>query len=78
MKNNRLTVISNHNHEPYRSKKELAAFLGRSTKWIENMHHHGLPSIQVGAGGRRMYRFSEVERWLNTFGEGGARHLAAV
>jgi hypothetical protein len=51
--------------ETYVSKKQVALFFGRSTRWVELMHHEGLPSYQLTAGGRRMYRFSEVNAWIS-------------
>lgn len=48
--------------EPWLSKAQLAAHLGRSTRWVELKAHEGLPSLMIG--GRRAYRVSEVEAWL--------------
>ena len=48
--------------EPWVSKAELGAHLGRSKRWIELMAREGLPSKMIG--GRRAYRISEVEAWI--------------
>ena len=47
--------------EPWVSKAQLAAYLGRSTRWIELMARQGFPSQMIG--GRRAYRLSEVDAW---------------
>ena len=48
--------------EPWVSKAQLAAYLGRSKRWVELMAHEGLPSRKIG--GRRAYRLSEVDAWV--------------
>jgi predicted DNA-binding transcriptional regulator AlpA len=48
--------------EPWITKAQLAAYLGRSTRWIELMAREGLPSRMIG--GRRGYRPSEVDAWI--------------
>ena len=50
--------------EPLLSKRQLAAAIGRSTRWIEQRHHDGLP-CSIGAGGYRQYRLSEVLGWMD-------------
>jgi hypothetical protein len=54
--------------EPWLSKAHVARHLSRSTRWVELMHHRGLPSVQISPGGRRLYRISEVEAWLTEQG----------
>ena len=49
-------------HEPWVSKAQVAAYLGRSTRWVELKGREGMPSRMIG--GRRAYRLSEVEAWL--------------
>jgi hypothetical protein len=50
--------------ERWVNKRELAAHLRYSTRWVEQQHHLGLPSEMFG--GQRRYRISEVESWLKT------------
>ena len=49
--------------EPWYTKAQIARYLRRSTRWVELMHHQGLPSIQLSPGGPRLYRISHVEAW---------------
>jgi predicted DNA-binding transcriptional regulator AlpA len=49
--------------EPYLCKKQIAAHLGYSTRWVELKMREGLPSKMIG--GQRRYRLSEVERWID-------------
>lgn len=49
-------------YEPWVSKGQVAAYLGRSTRWVEIMAGRGLPSRMIG--GRRAYRQSDVDAWL--------------
>lgn len=48
--------------EPWLSKRQVAAHYGRSTRWLELQARQGLPSRMIG--GRRAYRLSEVDAWL--------------
>jgi hypothetical protein len=48
------------------TKKQLAAVLGRSERWIELKQHDGLPIASTDRFGRRRYRLVDVERWLYT------------
>jgi hypothetical protein len=46
------------------TKKQLAAALGRSERWIELKQRDGLPIASTDRYGRRRYRLTDVERWL--------------
>ena len=48
------------------TKKQLAAHLGRSTRWVEMQVHRGLPveAMTDRFGGRR-YDLAKVEMWLS-------------
>jgi hypothetical protein len=46
------------------TKKQLAAALGRSERWIELKQRDGLPIANTDRYGRRRYRLADVERWL--------------
>jgi predicted DNA-binding transcriptional regulator AlpA len=48
--------------EPWVTKAQVAAYFGRSTRWVELMTKQGLPSRMIG--GRRAYRLSEVDAWV--------------
>ena len=48
--------------EPWLSKKQLAAHLGFTTRWVELRVTEGMPSERWG--GRFRFRVSEVEPWL--------------
>jgi phage terminase Nu1 subunit (DNA packaging protein) len=48
------------------TKKQLAAALGRSERWIELKQRDGLPIASTDRYGRRRYRLADVERWLYT------------
>ena len=48
--------------EPWLTKKQLAAHLGFSTRWIELRVNEGMPSTPFG--GRRRFHLSEVEAWI--------------
>jgi hypothetical protein len=48
--------------EPWLSKKQLAAHLGYSTRWVELRVKDGMPCERWG--GRLRFRVSEVEPWL--------------
>lgn len=47
------------------TKKELAAALCRSERWIELKQRDGLPIAKTDRFGRRQYRLADVERWLH-------------
>ncbi len=49
--------------EPWLSKRQIADYFGRSTRWVELRMREGLPSKMIG--GQRGYRLSEVEAWLD-------------
>lgn len=49
--------------EPWLSKRQIAEHLGRSTRWVELRVREGLPSKMIG--GRRGFRLSEVEAWID-------------
>ena len=53
--------------EPWVTKKQVAAYLGFSTRWVELRVREGMPSMLFG--GHRRFRLSEVEAWI----EGRAR-----
>jgi len=48
--------------EPWRSKREIAAFYSVSLRWIEARLGEGMPSRLIG--GQRRLRLSEVDVWL--------------
>jgi hypothetical protein len=52
--------------EPWLPLKVLARQLGCSTRWLEYRLTEGLPSAVIA--GRRKFRQSEVERWLEARG----------
>ena len=55
------------------TKKQLAAHLGRSTRWIELQVHRGLPvEAATDRSGARRYDLAKVEAWLRA-GEPVAR-----
>jgi hypothetical protein len=62
-----MTTSQNNNPEPWLRKRELADYIRKSTRWIEQKHHEGLPSVMIG--GERRYKPSAVERWLFGLGE---------
>jgi len=52
--------------EPWVSKKQLAAHLGRSTRWVElAQRDRGLPYLKEGQHGTCWYRISLVEGWMH-------------
>jgi len=48
--------------EPWLDKRQLAAHLGFSARWVDYRVSEGMPSHTFGK--RRRFRISEVERWL--------------
>jgi predicted DNA-binding transcriptional regulator AlpA len=49
--------------EPELSKKQLAARLGFSTRWVELRVREGMPTSSI-KGNQRRFLVSEVEAWL--------------
>lgn len=47
------------------TKKQLAAELGRSERWIELRQREGLPVADTDRYGRRKYSLKAVEAWLH-------------
>ena len=56
--------------EPWVTKRQLAAHLQVTPRWIELQHPHGLPHLR--RGGIVRYRISVVESWLLASPAGGA------
>ncbi len=52
--------------EPWLDKRALAAHLGCGVRWIELRVAEGMPSAMIA--GRRKFRVSEVEPWLERAG----------
>lgn len=52
--------------EKWMTKAELAEHLGCGVRWIEMRTAEGMPSAVIA--GRRKYRASEVEPWLERAG----------
>ena len=50
--------------EPMLTKQQLALHYGFTTRWVELRTREGMPSTLIG--GRRRYRISEVETWLQS------------
>ena len=48
--------------EPWLTKRQLAAHLGFSTRWVELRVREGMPAQRWGS--RLRFRASEVEEWL--------------
>jgi excisionase family DNA binding protein len=48
--------------EPWLSKRQIAAYFGFSTRWVEMRVRDGMPSEMFG--GHRRFRASECEAWL--------------
>lgn len=48
--------------EPWLDKRGLAAHLGCGVRWIEARTAEGMPSAMIA--GRRKFKASEVEPWL--------------
>jgi hypothetical protein len=57
--------------EEWVTKRELAAHLKMTTRWIEVQQRLGLPFLPCGAANR--YRVSEVEAWLREYYHSGGR-----
>lgn len=47
------------------TKKQLAAQLGRSERWIELRQRDGLPVADTDRYGRRRYRLTDVTAWMH-------------
>jgi hypothetical protein len=54
--------VSHREKEDWLTKRELAAHLKMTTRWIEYQQRLGLPVLRLGAANR--YKVSEVEAWL--------------
>lgn len=52
--------------EPWLDKARLAEHLGCGVRWIEMRVAEGMPSAMIA--GRRKFRASEVEAWLERAG----------
>ena len=52
--------------EPWLDKRGLASHLGCGVRWIEMRVAEGMPSALIA--GRRKFRASEVEPWLERAG----------
>lgn len=49
------------------TKKQLASYLGRSTRWVEMQVRDGMPvERSTGRFGERRYDVARVEAWLRT------------
>jgi hypothetical protein len=57
-----VTDTSHRGGEDWVTKRELAAHLKMTTRWIEYQQLLGLPVLRLGAANR--YKVSEVEAWL--------------
>lgn len=55
---------------PLLNKRQLAAALGYSRRWVELRCREGMPSHLDG--NRRMFSFPEVRRWLQSQGRRAA------
>lgn len=66
--NGRVVPFPGPEHEPWVSKSEIATYLGRSTRWVEHQVKLGMPSRMIG--GRRAFRRSAVDEWID------ARHAS--
>ena len=58
------TVVSLRQRETLLSKKQLAAELDRSPRWVEQRHHDGLPIHSTDRYGHRRYSLEAVQAWL--------------
>jgi hypothetical protein len=52
--------------EPWLDKKELADYIKRSPRWIEQQYDRGLPHHKDGPSRAVRFKMSEVDRWLAT------------
>ena len=50
-------------YEPLMSKRQLADYLGFSTRWVELRVHDGLP-VATTIGNQKRFRLSQVEPWV--------------
>ena len=48
--------------EPWLTRKQLAAHLGFSVRWVDLRVRDGMPSLKMR--GERRFKASAVERWL--------------
>jgi phage terminase Nu1 subunit (DNA packaging protein) len=51
--------------EPWVNKRQIAAHLGVSIRFIETQHNLGLPVLRMGTINR--YHVSEVEAWMRDY-----------
>jgi predicted DNA-binding transcriptional regulator AlpA len=51
--------------EPFVSKRRVAAYLGRSERWIEQQYRHGFPHHKDGPSRLVRFRLSEVDEFMN-------------
>lgn len=52
--------------EPLLTKKQLAAAIQRSERWVELKQREGLPIESTDRYGRRRYRLADVQNWLHS------------
>lgn len=51
--------------EPWVGKKQIAAHLNRSTRWVEiAQRERGLPFVKEGEYGTCWYKVSQVDDWM--------------
>jgi excisionase family DNA binding protein len=50
--------------EPWRGKRDIAAFFDISVRSVERMVAAGMPSRKIG--GQRRFRLSEVDGWVRS------------
>lgn len=72
-----MSVARIHPHGALLSKRQLAAHLGRSERWVELRVREGMPSVDPTAryGGRR-FDLAAVEGWLGESERVRARPVA--
>jgi hypothetical protein len=53
-------------HEPWLSKGQIAAYYGRTTRWVEPRVREGMPHRKDGGSryARTMFRLSDMEAWM--------------
>lgn len=66
-------------HEPWLSKKQIAAHFGRTTRWVEMRMAEGMPHRKDGESreARTMFRMSDVEAWMDDRGRTPDVHVAS-
>lgn len=56
-------AIQREEREPYLTKRQVAALLGFSVRWLEQqVSQSGLPAHTIG--GQRRFLWSEVQDWI--------------